>query len=142
MPDKKDGYNTPQKEGATYSTSKNKSSDTFKSGFMEPEKGQNEVLSSANSPPRSYGYGHSSTKRGTSSDAFEDLKKAKDRELVGAMGDGDKKSNETGRDEITSEGQSLIWALIAGLVGVISFELVFTSKGGFKGRVNADVRNK
>ena len=43
---------------------------------------------------------------------------------------------------MSSEGQSLIWALITGLIGLISFELVYTSKGGFKGRVNADVKTR
>ena len=124
-------------EGAINSTSKNEP----RSGLMEPEKGQNEVLSSANSPPRSYGYGRS--KRGTSPSAFDDLRKAKDKrhELVGATGDGEDTKTESRGNGITSEGQSLIFALITGLVGLITFELVFTNKG-VKGRVNVEVRKR
>ena len=95
---------------------------TFKSGLMEPEK-----------------HGYARSKRGTSSDAFDDLKKAKDgqNKLVGASGDGGEKSTQT----VSSEGQSLIFALITGLIGLITFEIVFTNKG-VKGRVSGEVRKR
>ena len=121
----------PKNEGATNSTYKKKEGSKnrpFKSGLMEPQE---------------HGYGHSRTKRGTSSDAFDDLKKASDDatkykrgDKVGATG-GKKKST-----EMSCEGQSIIWALIAGRIGLVSIELVYTSKGGFKGRVNANVKTR
>ena len=95
---------------------------TFKSGLMEPD-----------SVSSRHEYGHS--KKGASSSAFDDLKKAKERQKVGASGGKDDEKSTQTDGFITSEGQSLVWALVAGLIGVISFELVFTSKGGFKGRV-------
>ena len=92
---------TPKKEGP-------------KTGFMKPEE---------------HGYGRSRTKRGTSSDAFDDLKKASQDYKVGASGEGSREKS----TEMSSEGQSLIWALVVGLVGMISLELVYKSKGASRG---------
>lgn len=94
--------------------------------------------------------GSVSSRHETSSDAFDDLRKASDEasargneykrgDKVGGLGDNT--TEEKGSTELSSEGHSLIYALITGLVGIISLELVFTNKG-VQGRINADVRSK
>ena len=122
-----------QKEGATNSPPKNERHRTAAPSAPEATRPRSGLME-----PQEHGYG---TKRGTSPSAFDDLKKAKDsvstrHELVGTTGGEDTQTN-----EVSSEGQSLIFALITGLVGLITFEIVFTKKG-VKGRVSREVRKR